>query len=121
MIMVKNHENYSLLAIFSQSIKAEELAFLDDDDAVTTLTVIVRVQAEERQLDWLAQHKIAIGVVSGLEHLLMSQTSQIVHRDLKPANVLLDDDMEAQIADFRLAKSTPDVNTHMTSSNVVGL
>ncbi|GKA23408.1 leucine-rich repeat receptor-like serine/threonine/tyrosine-protein kinase SOBIR1 [Tanacetum coccineum] len=61
-----------------------------------------------------------IGVVSGLKYLHMSRTPLIVHHDLKPANVLLDDDMEARIADFRLAKSIPDANTHMKSSNIAG-
>ncbi|GJS61101.1 leucine-rich repeat receptor-like serine/threonine/tyrosine-protein kinase SOBIR1 [Tanacetum coccineum] len=78
--------------------------------------ILQQVQAGERQLEWLARYKIAIGVASGLEYLHMSHTPRIVHRDLKPANVLLDDDMEARIADFGLAKSIPDANTHMTSS-----
>ncbi|KVH98162.1 leucine-rich repeat receptor-like serine/threonine/tyrosine-protein kinase SOBIR1 [Cynara cardunculus var. scolymus] len=73
-----------------------------------------------RELDWLARHKIAIGIASGLEYLHIHHTPRIVHRDLKPGNVLLDDDMEARIADFGLAKSIPEADTHMTSSNVAG-
>ncbi|GJZ45301.1 leucine-rich repeat receptor-like serine/threonine/tyrosine-protein kinase SOBIR1 [Tanacetum coccineum] len=135
----------------NQSIKREELAFLDDDDddAVAGLTVIRRggcgavelavedtkdpnkkfrqfdpkskrslqdilqqVQAEERQLVWLARHKIVIGVVSRIEYLPMSHTPPLVHRDLKPTNVLLDDDMEAWIDDFGIAKLTSDANIH---------
>ncbi|GKD19598.1 leucine-rich repeat receptor-like serine/threonine/tyrosine-protein kinase SOBIR1 [Tanacetum coccineum] len=60
-----------------------------------------------------------IGVVSGLKYLHMSRTPLIVH-DLKPANVLLDDDMEARIANFGLAKSILNANTHMKSSNIAG-
>lgn len=73
-----------------------------------------------RDLEWLARHMIAIGVVSGLEYLHFNRSPRIVHRDLKPGNVLLDDDMEARIAYFRLAKSIPEADTHMTSSNVAG-
>ncbi|XP_022135387.1 leucine-rich repeat receptor-like serine/threonine/tyrosine-protein kinase SOBIR1 [Momordica charantia] len=73
-----------------------------------------------RELDWLTRHKIALGVASGLEYLHMNHTPRIIHRDLKPANVLLDDDMEARIADFGLAKAMPDAQTHMTASNVAG-
>ncbi|KAI3763185.1 hypothetical protein L1987_53637 [Smallanthus sonchifolius] len=214
-VTIANRRNPLGPAIFSQSIKAEDLAFLDDDDAVAALTVIGRggcgevyktdlpdgkiktiaikkvvqppkdageltaedtkmlnkkmrqirseiqtvgqirhrnllsllahvsrptchylvyelmkngslqdilqqVQDGTRQLEWLARHKIALGVASGLEYLHMSHTPRIVHRDLKPANVLLDDDMEARIADFGLAKSIPEAETHMTSSNVAG-
>ena len=35
-------------------------------------------------------------------------------------SVLLDDDMEARIADFGLAKAMPDANTHISTSNVAG-
>lgn len=73
-----------------------------------------------KELDWLARHNVALGVASGLEYLHMNQNPRIIHRDLKPANILLDDDMEARIADFGLAKAMPDAQTHITSSNVAG-
>ncbi|KAL7098354.1 hypothetical protein ACP275_09G011800 [Erythranthe tilingii] len=73
-----------------------------------------------RELDWLARYKIAQGIASGLEYLHMSHTPRIIHRDLKPANILLDDEMEARIADFGLAKAIPDSHTHVTTSHVAG-
>jgi serine/threonine protein kinase len=82
--------------------------------------VLNQVTEGKRELDWLARHKIAVGVASGLEYLHLSHSPQIIHRDLKPANVLLDDDMEARIADFGLAKAMPDAKTHITTSNVAG-
>uniref|UniRef100_J3MDC2 Protein kinase domain-containing protein n=1 Tax=Oryza brachyantha TaxID=4533 RepID=J3MDC2_ORYBR len=69
---------------------------------------------------WPARLRIAVGIAAGLEYLHVSQRPQIIHRDLKPANILLDDDMEARIADFGLAKAMPDAHTHMTTSNVAG-
>ncbi|KAL7115417.1 hypothetical protein ACP275_04G182900 [Erythranthe tilingii] len=74
----------------------------------------------KRELDWLARYKIALGVASGLEYLHMNHNPRVIHRDLKPANVLLDDEMEARIADFGLAKEMPDFKTHVTTSNVAG-
>ncbi|XP_057487205.1 leucine-rich repeat receptor-like serine/threonine/tyrosine-protein kinase SOBIR1 [Actinidia eriantha] len=79
-----------------------------------------QVSAGTRELNWLARHKIAVGVAAGLEYLHISHSPRIIHRDLKPGNVLLDDDMEARIADFGLAKAVPDANTHVTTSNVAG-
>ncbi|KAK9926762.1 hypothetical protein M0R45_023975 [Rubus argutus] len=73
-----------------------------------------------RELDWATRHRIALGIASGLEYLHVHHTPHIIHRDLKPANVLLDDDMEARIADFGLAKAMPDYQTHITTSNVAG-
>ncbi|CAA2974094.1 leucine-rich repeat receptor-like serine threonine tyrosine- kinase SOBIR1 [Olea europaea subsp. europaea] len=82
--------------------------------------VIQAVSEGRRELDWLARYKVAIGVASGLEYLHLNHTPRIIHRDLKPANVLLDDEMEARIADFGLAKAVPEANTHVSTSNVAG-
>ncbi|XP_061351263.1 leucine-rich repeat receptor-like serine/threonine/tyrosine-protein kinase SOBIR1 [Gastrolobium bilobum] len=82
--------------------------------------VLNKVERGEMELDWLARHKIALGVAAGLEYLHMNHSPRIIHRDLKPANILLDDDMEARIADFGLAKAMPDAQTHITTSNVAG-
>ncbi|XP_051116987.1 leucine-rich repeat receptor-like serine/threonine/tyrosine-protein kinase SOBIR1 [Andrographis paniculata] len=74
----------------------------------------------KRELDWLGRHKIAVGIAAGLEYLHMNHKPRIIHRDLKPGNVLLDDKMEARIADFGLAAAVPDAHTHVTTSNVAG-
>ncbi|KAG5148685.1 hypothetical protein JHK82_015566 [Glycine max] len=79
-----------------------------------------KVEVGEFELDWLSRHKIALGVAAGLEYLHLNHNPRIIHRDLKPANILLDDDMEARIADFGLAKAMPDYKTHITTSNVAG-
>ncbi|CAI9757377.1 unnamed protein product [Fraxinus pennsylvanica] len=82
--------------------------------------VLQAVSEGRREFDWLARYKVAIGIASGLEYLHLNHTPCIIHRDLKPANVLLDDEMEARIADFGLAKAMPEAHTHVTTSNVAG-
>lgn len=82
--------------------------------------LLEKVSQGQTELDWVTRHRIALGVAAGLEYLHMNHNPRIIHRDLKPANVLLDDDMEARISDFGLAKAMPDTDTHVTSSNVVG-
>lgn len=91
--------------------------FMKNGSLQDTLTQVEQGKAE---LNWLARHRIALGIASGLEYLHTSHSPRIIHRDLKPANILLDDDMEARIADFGLAKAMPDANTHVTTSNVAG-
>ncbi|KAL2540040.1 Leucine-rich repeat receptor-like protein kinase TDR [Abeliophyllum distichum] len=54
--------------------------------------------------DWLTRYKIAVGVAQGISYLHHDCNPVIVHRDLKPSNILLDEDMEARVADFGVAK-----------------
>eukprot|EP00246_Nothoceros_aenigmaticus_P007937 TRINITY_DN2226_c0_g2_i2.p1 TRINITY_DN2226_c0_g2~~TRINITY_DN2226_c0_g2_i2.p1 ORF type:complete len:649 (-),score=96.44 TRINITY_DN2226_c0_g2_i2:1349-3295(-) len=66
-------------------------------------------------LDWPTRRKIAIGTARGLDYLHNSVKPAILHRDVKPSNILLDEDMNALVADFGLAKFTPDGITHLTT------
>jgi serine/threonine protein kinase len=82
--------------------------------------MLTKVERGEAELDWLSRHKIALGIAAGLEYLHMSHSPCIIHRDLKPANILLDDDMEARIANFGLALAMPDGQTHISTTCVAG-
>jgi serine/threonine protein kinase len=55
-------------------------------------------------LTWEARLRIAKGVARGLAYLHHGYDTPIVHRDIKSSNVLLDDELEAHISDFGLAK-----------------
>ncbi|XP_058093675.1 leucine-rich repeat receptor-like serine/threonine/tyrosine-protein kinase SOBIR1 [Magnolia sinica] len=82
--------------------------------------VLKQVSEGTRELDWPTRHNIAMGIAAGLEYLHMNHNPRIIHRDLKPGNILLDDNLEARIADFGLAKAVPDANTHVSTSNIAG-
>jgi serine/threonine protein kinase len=82
--------------------------------------MLTKFERGEAELDWLSRHKIVLGIAAGLEYLHMSHSPCIIHRDLKPANILLDDDMEARIANFGLAVAMPDGQTHISTTCVAG-
>ncbi|GAY44739.1 hypothetical protein CUMW_084160 [Citrus unshiu] len=82
--------------------------------------ILYDVSQGRRELDWLARHRIAQGIASGLEYLHMSHRPRIIHRDIQPANVLIDDDMEARISEFGLAKRIPDGHTRTTTWSLAG-
>lgn len=70
-------------------------------------------------LEWSKRMKIAIGSAKGLAYLHEDCHPKIIHRDIKSANILLDDDFEAQVADFGLAKLNDTTQSHV-STRVMG-
>lgn len=75
-------------------------------------------QAGKLLLDWVSRYNIAVGVAQGLNYLHHDCHPPIIHQDIKSHNILLDDNLEARIADFRLARMM--VHKNETVSMVAG-
>ncbi|GMY12617.1 probable LRR receptor-like serine/threonine-protein kinase At5g63710 [Fagus crenata] len=69
----------------------------------------------EKGLDWPTRKRVAFGAAHGLEYLHEHCNPKIIHRDLKAANILLDENFEAVIGDFGLAKLVDTKMTHVTT------
>lgn len=69
----------------------------------------------EKGLDWPTRKQISFGAAHGLEYLHEHCNPRIIHRDVKAANILLDDDFEAVLGDFGLAKLVDTKLTHVTT------
>jgi serine/threonine protein kinase len=65
---------------------------------------IFKKNKQELSLDWNTRYNIALGTAKGLAYLHEDCDSKIVHCDIKPENVLLDNNFEAKVSDFGLAK-----------------
>ncbi|CAG7904250.1 unnamed protein product [Brassica rapa] len=76
-------------------------------------------QQPDQVLDWSQRFKIIKDVASGLCYLHQQWVQVIIHRDIKPANILLDENMNAKLGDFGLAKLC-DHGIDSQSSNVAG-
>ncbi|KAH9723783.1 Leucine-rich repeat receptor-like serine/threonine-protein kinase [Citrus sinensis] len=55
-------------------------------------------------LDWDARYRIALGAAEGLCYLHYDCRPHIIHRDIKSNNILLDEEFQAHVGDFGLAK-----------------
>ncbi|KAK9113132.1 hypothetical protein Scep_020651 [Stephania cephalantha] len=70
-------------------------------------------------MSWSNRIIIAMGAAKGLAYLHEDCHPRIIHRDIKAANILLDNNFEAMVADFGLAKLSSDTFTHV-STRVMG-
>ncbi|CAI9304299.1 unnamed protein product [Lactuca saligna] len=66
-------------------------------------------------LDWPTRKRIALGSARGLAYLHDDCDPKIIHRDVKAANILLDEEFEAIVGDFGLAKLMDYKDTHVTT------
>ncbi|KAJ1402268.1 Serine-threonine/tyrosine-protein kinase, catalytic domain [Sesbania bispinosa] len=67
-------------------------------------------------LDWPTRKRVALGTARGLAYLHDHCHPKIVHRDVKAANILLDEECNAVVGDFGLAKLKDYKDTHVTTA-----
>ncbi|PHT31812.1 hypothetical protein CQW23_28149 [Capsicum baccatum] len=72
------------------------------------------------KLNWPARRKIAIGAAKGLAFLHHNCLPHIIHRDMKSSNVLLDENLEARVSDFGMARLMSAMDTHLSVSTLAG-
>ncbi|KAG9448878.1 hypothetical protein H6P81_008843 [Aristolochia fimbriata] len=79
-----------------------------------------KIKGGGTKLDWTARKKIAIGSARGLAFLHHSCIPHIIHRDMKSSNVLLDENLEARVSDFGMARLMNALDTHLSVSTLAG-
>ncbi|XP_072994975.1 brassinosteroid LRR receptor kinase BRI1-like [Typha latifolia] len=72
------------------------------------------------KLNWAARRNIAVGAAKGLAFLHHSCIPHIIHRDMKSSNVLLDENLEARVSDFGMARMMNAMDTHLSVSTLAG-
>ncbi|RZC17724.1 systemin receptor SR160-like [Glycine soja] len=72
------------------------------------------------KLNWAVRRKIAIGAARGLAFLHHNCIPHIIHRDMKSSNVLLDENLEARVSDFGMARLMSAMDTHLSVSTLAG-
>nr|XP_043636942.1 serine/threonine-protein kinase PCRK1 [Erigeron canadensis] len=71
-------------------------------------------------LSWMTRLRIAEGAARGLAYLHEEMDFQLIFRDFKTSNILLDEDFNAKLSDFGLARQGPAAGLSHVSTVVVG-
>jgi brassinosteroid insensitive 1-associated receptor kinase 1 len=78
--------------------------------------IVVERNDSQPPLEWSMRKNIALGAARGLAYLHDHCDPKIIHRDVKAANILLDDEFEAVVGDFGLARVMNCKDTHVTTA-----
>jgi len=77
-------------------------------------------ESKARPLSWPQRRNIVLGTAKGLAYLHNGIEPAIYHRDIKPTNILLDEEMNACVADFGLARIMTKVGESHLTTKVAG-
>lgn len=66
-------------------------------------------------LTWEARMKVLVGTAKALAYLHEAIEPKVVHRDIKSSNILIDDEFNAKLSDFGLAKLLGAGKSHITT------
>ncbi|GER49311.1 leucine-rich repeat receptor-like kinase [Striga asiatica] len=75
----------------------------------------IQERSTTRAVDWRVLHKIALDIAHALAYLHDQCVPRVLHRDVKPSNILLDEDYNAYLSDFGLARLLGTSETHATT------
>ncbi|XP_011648882.1 probable receptor-like protein kinase At2g42960 isoform X2 [Cucumis sativus] len=70
---------------------------------------------ENTYLTWESRMKIMLGTAKGIAYLHEAIEPKVVHRDIKASNILIDENFNAKVSDFGLAKLMDANKTHVTT------
>ncbi|KAG8373382.1 hypothetical protein BUALT_Bualt11G0018400 [Buddleja alternifolia] len=114
MISVAVHRNLLRLIGFCTT-PTERLLVYPFMQNLSVASRLRELKPGEPVLDWPTRKRVALGTARGLEYLHEHCNPKIIHRDVKAANVLLDEDFEAIVGDFGLAKLVDVRKTNVTT------
>ncbi|KAL8229877.1 hypothetical protein R6Q57_014777 [Mikania cordata] len=115
LISALRHPN--LVRLYGCCVEGNEMSLIYEymENNCLSRALLGTDKVSKAKLTWPVRLKIWIGIARGLVYLHEESQMRIIHRDIKASNVLLDENFDAKISDFGLAKLTDDENTHIVT------
>ncbi|RHN56355.1 putative protein kinase RLK-Pelle-DLSV family [Medicago truncatula] len=119
-LLMAKLQHRNLVRLLGFTIEGRERLLVYEFIPNKSLDYFIFDSLKKAQLIWEKRYKIIQGIARGVLYLHEDSRLRIIHRDLKASNILLDEDMNAKISDFGMARLILLDQTQANTSRVVG-
>ncbi|KAL4194290.1 hypothetical protein AMTRI_Chr05g67900 [Amborella trichopoda] len=119
LLMRVHHKYLASLIGFSEEGK-EKILVYEYMSKGNLNSILSDKSSSSKVLNWEQRIQIALSAAQGLEYLHYGCKPPIVHRDVKTSNILLNEKLEAKLADFGLSRFGPTEGDTHISTTVMG-